>query len=153
MLWTQGLRLRRGYAEGRTEVYLSRSDHIGVRKADRAVHTPLQSWEWSSRLLALATPPVLSGFSVGNSAILYSAYPHKNESLLLPSAAPWAGEVELSAMIPKALSCRMLVLWIALLWVLEVKHRQHSCCFGFFLCWMLEYGILIFSFFFSFGVQ
>ena len=92
------------YAEVRTEVYLNRNDHIGVRKADTFLHTPLQSWKWSSRLLALATPPVLSGCSVENSAILYSAYPHKNDPLLWPAAAPWAGVVELSTMIPKALS-------------------------------------------------
>lgn len=120
MIWTQRLRLTRGYAEGRTEVYLNRNDHMGVRKADTALHTPLQSQEWSSRLLALATPPVLSGFSVGNSAILYSAYPHKNDPLLLPSAAPWARVVELPAMIPKALSCRMLVLWIILFWATQL---------------------------------
>lgn len=37
-----------GYAEVRTEVYLNRNDHTGVRKADTVLHTPLQSWEWSS---------------------------------------------------------------------------------------------------------
>ena len=73
-----------GYAEGRTEMYLNRNDHIGVRKTDMFMHTPLQSWEWSPRLPALATPPV------GNYAILYSAYPHKNDPLLLLSAAPGA---------------------------------------------------------------
>lgn len=37
---------------------------------------------------------------------------------LLPELEWWS-----PAMIPKALSCRMLVLWITLLWALEVKHK------------------------------
>lgn len=72
-----------GYEEGRIEMYINRNDHIGVRKADMVLHTPLQSWERSLRLPILAAPPVLATHSVGNYAILYSAYPPKNDPLLL----------------------------------------------------------------------
>lgn len=74
-----------GYAESRTETCLNQKDHVGMRKAD--AH-PFLVLTVEPRFPMLATPPVVAGHSVGNYAILYSAYPHKNDLLLLISAVP-----------------------------------------------------------------